>query len=267
MEKELDLLNIIILSIVQGLTEFLPVSSTGHLILTSHLLGLSEGEFIKSFEISIQLGSIFAILFLYFRRFIGRSNSRTTPILLWSKILTAFIPTGILGFLLYKTIKHYLLGNPYVVVISLASGGIALIILELIHSDKSHTEEPEDVSYIKAFFIGLFQSLSMIPGVSRSGATIVGGLLLGLKRKSAVEFSFFLAVPTMFVAVGYDLIKTGSHFNITQWETLGIGFIVSFIVAALAVKAFLGYISRYNLIPFGIYRILIGLIYWMVVLR
>lgn len=267
MGKNLNLLSTIILSIVQGLTEFLPVSSTGHLILTSHLLGLSGEEFIKSFEIAIQLGSIFAIIFLYFRRFTGIGDSGRPPILLWTKILTAFIPTGILGFLFYRAIKRYLLTNPYVVVISLGIGGIVLILLELFHSEKSHLEEPEEVSYIRAFFIGLFQSLSMIPGVSRSGATIIGGLLLGLKRKTAVEFSFFLAVPTIFVATGYDLIKTGGQFNISEWETLGIGFIASFIVAALAVKAFLGYITKYNFVPFGIYRILIGLIYWMMVLR
>ncbi len=260
MGKDLDLISIILLSVIQGLTEFLPVSSTGHLILTSHLLGLSEGEFIKSFEIAIQLGSIFSIIFLYFRRLTG-------GILLWSKVLTAFIPTGVLGFLFYKVIKYYLLGNPYVVVISLALGGIALIILELAHKEKSAVEVPEDISYLRAFYIGIFQSLSMIPGVSRSGATIIGGLLLGLKRKSAVEFSFFLAVPTMFAAVGYDLIKTGSSFTLAQWNTLAIGFIISFIVAAIAVKAFLSFISKYNFIPFGIYRILTGFIYWIVVLR
>lgn len=263
----MNLLNTIILSIVQGITEFLPVSSTGHLILTSHLLGLPGEEFVKSFEIAIQLGSIFAIVFLYFKMFTGIGDSRRPPILLWTKILTAFIPTGILGFLFYKTIKKYLLGNPSVVVISLAAGGAILVLLELFHTEKSNVEEPEEVSYIRAFLIGLFQSLSMIPGVSRSGATIVGGLILGLKRKTAVEFSFFLSVPTMFAAVGYDLIKSGSNFNITQWETLGIGFIVSFIVAALAVKAFIGYIQKYNFIPFGIYRILIGFIYWIVILR
>jgi undecaprenyl-diphosphatase len=260
MGKDLDLLSIILLSVIQGLTEFLPVSSTGHLILTSHLLGLSEGEFLKSFEIAIQLGSIFSIIFLYFRRLTG-------GILLWSKVLIAFIPTGVLGFLFYKVIKYYLLGNPYVVVISLALGGIALIIIELTHKEKSTVEVPEDISYLRAFFIGLFQSLSMIPGVSRAGATIIGGLLFGLKRKSAVEFSFFLAVPTMFAAVGYDLIKTGSSFTTAQWKTLGIGFIISFIVAAVAVKTFLRFISKYNFIPFGIYRIVIGILYWVVVLR
>lgn len=267
MEKDLDLLSIILLSVIQGLTEFLPVSSTGHLILTSHLLGLSEGEFVKSFEIAIQLGSIFSIIFLYFRRLTGIGNSGKPPVLFWAKILTAFIPTGILGFLFYKIIKHYLLSNPLVVVVSLAVGGIVLIILELTHKEKSTFEVPEDISYFRAFSIGLFQSLSMIPGVSRAGATIIGGLLLGLKRKSAVEFSFFLAVPTMFAAVGYDLIKTGSSFTIAQWKTLGIGFIISFIVAAMAVKTFLRFISKYNFIPFGVYRILIGLIYWIVVLR
>ncbi|MEK6692680.1 MAG: undecaprenyl-diphosphate phosphatase [Nitrospirota bacterium] len=260
MGKDLDLISIILLSVIQGLTEFLPVSSTGHLILTSHLLDLSEGEFVKSFEIAIQLGSIFSIIFLYFRRLAG-------GILLWSKVLIAFIPTGVLGFLFYKIIKYYLLGNPYVVVISLVLGGIALIILELTHKEKFAIEMPEDISYLRAFSIGLFQSLSMIPGVSRAGATIIGGLLLGLKRKSAVEFSFFLAVPTMFAAVGYDLIKTGSSFTIAQWKTLGIGFIISFIVAAVAVKTFLRFISKYSFIPFGIYRILIGLVYWMVVLK
>lgn len=267
MEKGIDLLSIIVLSIVQGITEFLPVSSTGHLILTSHLLGLSEGEFIKSFEIAIQLGSIFSIIFLYFRRLTVGDSTHRGGIIIWSKVLVAFIPTGILGFLFYKVIKHYLLGNPFVVVVSLAIGGIVLIVLELMHKEKSVVEEPEDISYIRAFLIGLFQSLSMVPGVSRAGATIIGGLLLGLKRKTAVEFSFFLAIPTMFMATGYDLIKTGGSFSISQWGTIGIGFVVSFIVAAIAVKAFIKFISKYNFIPFGIYRIVIGVLYWVVVLR
>jgi len=260
MEKELDLLSTIVLSVIQGLTEFLPVSSTGHLILTAHLLGFSDVEFVKSFEITIQLGSIFSVIFLFFRRF------TRSPFLL-SKVLVAFIPTGLLGFLLYRVIKDHLLGNPHLVVISLIVGGIALIIIERTHSEKSHTEAPEDISYLRAFLIGTFQSLSMVPGVSRSGATIMGSLLLGLKRKTAVEFSFFLAVPTMFMATGYDLMKAGSHFTQAQWEILGIGFIISFLVAAIAVKAFLGYITKYNFIPFGIYRILIGLLYWVVILR
>jgi len=188
MEKDLELLSIIILSIVQGITEFLPVSSTGHLILTSHLLGLSEGEFVKSFEIAIQLGSIFSIIVLYFRRLTG-------GILLWSKVLIAFIPTGILGFLFYRVIKHYLLGNPFIVVVSLTLGGIALIILELMHREKSTVEEPEDISYSRAFF---YRALSVpIYGTRRleGRGDYCGGLLLGLKRKTAVEFSFSLPFP------------------------------------------------------------------------
>ncbi len=249
----------IILGIVEGITEFLPISSTGHLILVSKLMGIKQTDVHKAFEVSIQLGSILAVVFLYYKRIFHSVE-------LWKRLIVAFIPTGILGFLLYKIIKS--LFSPYVVSIMLILGGIAFIVLELLYKEKEHhIDQLEKIPYIKAFFIGVFQSLAMIPGTSRSGATIIGGLLLGLKRKTAAEFSFLLAVPTMLVATTYDILKNFNSFQVDDFITLGTGFITAFIFAVLTIKLFLKYISSHNFIPFGIYRIIIGLIFLLVVLR
>jgi len=243
----------IILGIVEGITEFLPVSSTGHLILTSKLLGLSQTNIHKAFEVSIQLGSILAVIFLYKERIFHSLE-------LWKRLIVAFIPTGALGFLLYKIIKS--LFSPYVVSVMLIIGGIIFIIIEKFYKEKEHhIEDINQISYLKAFLIGFFQSLAMIPGTSRSGATIIGGLLLGLKRKTAAEFSFLLAVPTMLVATTYDILKNYSSFQLGDFIALIVGFLTAFIFAVLTIKLFLRYISHHNFIPFGIYRIIIGLIF------
>jgi len=249
----------VVLGIVEGLTEFLPVSSTGHLILTSTLLGLKQTDFQKTFEVAIQLGSILAVVFLFYKRLF-------TDIELWKRIIVAFIPTGVLGFLLYKFIKGYLF-SPYVVATMLIVGGIVFLLVEYWlkkHPPEFHDED--QIPYWKAFLIGIFQSLAMIPGTSRSGATIVGGLLLGLDRKTATEFSFLLAVPTMFVATGYDIFKHHSELSFENWQILGVGFITAFISAIVAVKWFLGFIKHHSFIPFGIYRIIAGLLFWVFVL-
>jgi undecaprenyl-diphosphatase len=244
-----------IMGVVEGVSEFLPISSTGHLILTAHILGIPHDEFTKSFEITIQLGSILAILFLY-------SERLRTDLQVWKRIILGFIPTGVVGFLLYKFIKGFLLGNELVVVISLILGGIVLILIDLSYGEGR--ERVEDVALIplhKAFIIGFIQALAVIPGVSRSGATIGGGMLLGLSRKTAAEFSFLLAIPTMFSATFYDLLKTGGSFSSENWSVLAVGFVTAFVVSTITVKALLAFLNRHGFLPFGIYRIALGSLY------
>lgn len=244
----------VILGIVEGITEFLPISSTGHLILASAILGLSSTEFQKSFEIAIQLGAILSVVVLYARSLIKNY-------LQIAKIFAAFLPTAVIGLLAYKVIKHYLLGNLKVVLLSLFLGGIFLIVFELFYRRKSRNATTS-ISYPKAFLVGVCQSVAMIPGVSRAAATIIGGLSLGIERKTIVEFSFLLAVPTMAAATGLDLLKTGAHFSSNEWQMLAIGFVVSFVVAMLSIKFLLHYIQRHTFIAFGIYRVVIAIFFW-----
>jgi undecaprenyl-diphosphatase len=248
----MTLLQSIILGVVEGITEFLPISSTGHLILTSRLLGLPQTDFQKSFEIAIQLGAIASVLVLYWRKFLE-------PAIL-SRVLVAFVPTGIIGFALYHVVKSYLFGSDTVVLWALGLGGVALIVFELLHREgEGAVGDVASISYSKAALIGLFQSLSIVPGVSRAGATIVGGLILGLTRSTIVEFSFLLAVPTMLAATGYDLLKNASSFAFREFVVLAAGFISSFVVALLSIKFLLAYVRTRTFIPFGIYRIAVAL--------
>jgi undecaprenyl-diphosphatase len=250
----MTLLQAIILGIVEGLTEFLPISSTGHLILASKLLGLSQTDFQKSFEIAIQLGAIASVIMLYWRSFLD-------PAVL-SRVLVAFIPTGLIGFALYKVVKTYLFDSEAVVLWALGLGGVALIVFELLHREREDAVgDVASISYTQALLIGVFQSLSIVPGVSRAGATIVGGLILGLARTTIVMFSFLLAVPTMLAATGYDLLKNASSFSADQFGVLAAGFIASFVVALLAIKFLLAFVRTHTFIPFGIYRIVIALIF------
>ena len=249
----------LILGIVEGLTEFLPVSSTGHLILTAHILGLEHNEFTKSFEIAIQLGSILAILFIYSERLMKDIQT-------WKRILSAFIPTAIIGFALYKFIKGYLIGNETVVVVNLFIGGLILLFIDRLTAGSKKFSDIDELPLQKSTFIGLFQALAVMPGVSRSGATIVGGMILGLDRKRSAEFSFLLAVPTMFSATAYDLYKTGGSFSSDQWELLIVGFMTAFITAGLTVKAFLRFLENHGFALFGIYRIIIAGVYGLLFL-
>ena len=243
-----------LLGIVEGLTEFLPVSSTGHLILTAHILGVPQDEFTKSFEIAIQLGSILAVIFVFLERFIKDLET-------WKRITLAFLPTGAVGFLLYKLIKGYLIGNDLVVVINLFLGGIVLILADRYCERFCYLRDIDELPLGKAVIIGLFQSLAVVPGVSRSGATIIGGMLMGLSRKSSAEFSFILAVPTMLSATAYDLLKTGPSFDQSQWSLLGIGFATAFITAFLTVKLFLKFLNSHGFTIFGIYRMAVAVLY------
>ena len=255
-------LHSILLGIVEGITEFLPISSTGHLILSSKLLGIADSEFLKSFEIFIQLGAILAVVY-YYRKTVF------TSIETWKKVLAAFIPTAILGFALYKVVKSVLLGNALVVAYSLIIGGIILIVFESFHkkreasapdSEGKRIQTAAEVPYRTAVFLGLAQVLAVIPGVSRSGTTIVAGQSLSLSRKAVVEFSFLLAIPTMFAASGLDLLKSGWAFTGHEVSLLLVGFVVSFFVALAAIKWLLSYVQSHSFIAFGIYRIVIGLV-------
>jgi undecaprenyl-diphosphatase len=244
----------IIIAIIEGLTEFLPVSSTGHMILASSLMNIQDDAFLKTFEISIQLGAILAIAIMYIKRFFK-------GISIYLKLGIAFIPTAIIGFLAYDIIKTYLF-NPIVVAVSLVVGGIILVLIDRrVVAQKSKTDVLENITYKNAFFIGLIQCFAMVPGVSRAAATIIGGVFNGLDKKQATEFSFLLAIPTMAAATGLDLLKTPVNFSNNEIFLLGIGLVVAFITAWIAVKIFLKIVENYGFKGFGYYRILIGIIF------
>jgi undecaprenyl-diphosphatase len=251
----MDLFQAFILGIVEGITEFLPVSSTGHLILAGKLLNIVQTDFIKSFDIAIQLGAILAVVVLYWRSLLMNKQ-------VMIRVASAFIPTAIAGFLLYKIVKKVLLGSAEVVSWSLLIGGIFIIIFEFFHKEKQDSiKEIEQMPLSKAAFIGLFQAIAMVPGVSRSAATIIGGLCLGVTRKTIVEFSFLLAVPTMLAATALDLLKNAGSFSSGQISFLAVGFITSFAVAIVSIKFLLHFIRNHNFVLFGIYRICVGLIF------
>jgi undecaprenyl-diphosphatase len=254
----MNMFHVLLFGIVEGVTEFLPISSTGHLMLTAKLLGIGQSEFIKSFEIAIQLGAILSVVVVYWDRLISGSR-------IWKRLLAAFMPAALIGAVLYKMIKRYLLANTAVVLWSLFIGGVFLIIFELLYRQKEDAvEEMSAITYRQALIIGLFQSVAMIPGVSRAAATIVGGLVVGLKRKTIVEFSFLLAIPTMLAATALDLFKSAQVFKLEQFIYLGAGFIVAFAVAIIAIKFLLVFIKKHTFISFGVYRIVIALIFWFI---
>lgn len=241
----------IILAIIEGITEFLPVSSTGHMILVSSFFGIEHEEFTKLFTIVIQLGAILSVVILYFKRFFQTFD-------FYFKLLVAFIPAVVLGLLLSDKIDE-LLESPLTVAISLLIGGIILLKVD---DWFNHSEETK-ISYLQAFKIGLFQCLAMVPGVSRSGASIVGGMSQKLARTSAAEFSFFLAVPTMLGATAkkcYDYYKDGYVLTHDQINLLIIGNIIAFIVALMAIKSFIEFLSKKGFKVFGYYRIAAGII-------
>lgn len=251
----MDLFQSVILSIIEGITEFLPISSTGHLLLASRFLNIPQTEFVKSFEVIIQLGAILAVLVLYWRKLLGNYK-------LWTNILAAFIPTMIIGFTLYKFIKDVLFENILVVVLALLIGGIVLIFMEKLFKEKKDAVDAvEKLTLKQSFLIGIAQSLSIVPGTSRAASTIVGGLLVGANRKTAVEFSFLLAIPTMMAATGLDLIKSEFNFNSQELMVLGVGLIGSFITALFVVKWFIKFIQTNNFFWFGVYRIVLAFLF------
>ncbi len=255
----MNIIQMIILSIVEGITEFLPISSTGHMIIISKLLKIKETNFLTSFEISIQLGAIIAVIILYWKDLFLNLN-------IIKKLITAFIPTAIIGLCLYKFVKNVLLINSNIVSWSLLIGGFILIIFEkFANKNKQKYRTLEKIGYKQAALIGLFQSIAIIPGVSRSAATIIGGVLTGLNRKTAVEFSFLLAVPTMAAATALDMIKNASSLSIHEVFILIIGMIISFIVAIISIKFLLHFVKKHSFVIFGIYRIFVGILFLLIV--
>ncbi len=243
----------VLLAIVEGITEFLPISSTGHMILTSSLLGIAADEFTKNFTVIIQFGAILSVLVLYWNRFLQSVD-------FYTKLLIAFLPAAVFGFFLNDFVDS-LLENVIVVAVTLLMGGIFLLYLDKLFPPKDIKEdEQQPITYPSAFKIGLFQVIAMIPGVSRSAATIVGGLSQGLSRKNAAEFSFFLAVPTMFAATCYKLLKMYKTIQPEQINVLLIGNVVAFVVALIAIKSFIGFVTKNGLRVFGYYRIALGLV-------
>lgn len=251
-------LQAVLLGIVEGITEFLPVSSTGHMIITSSLLGIAKDDFTKLFEICIQLGAILSVVVLYWKKFFDFSR-----IQFYLKLIVAVIPALALGYLLSDKIDE-LLESPTTVGISLLAGGIILLFIDKVFT-RPEIDKEQDVSYVKGLIIGFWQVLAMIPGVSRSAASIIGGMQQKLTRKVAAEFSFFLAVPTMCAATGYKVLKALK----TQPEMLkdghnlamlAVGNIVAFIVALIAIKTFIQYVQRHSFRAFGVYRIIAGIV-------
>lgn len=241
-----------ILAIIEGITEFLPVSSTGHMILGSSIMGIAHDPFTKLFTIAIQLGAILSVVVLYWKQFFQTLD-------FYYKIFVAFIPAVIFG-VLFNDYIDSLLENVVVVGITLFLGGVLFLFLDKLFNNDNKTDAPP--SYPSAFKIGLFQVIAMIPGVSRSAATIIGGLTQKMTRKAAAEFSFFLAVPTMFAATakkGYDYYKDGIAFDSHQINLLIVGNIVAFIVAMIAIKSFIGFLTKNGFRMFGYYRIIVGL--------
>ncbi len=254
----MTILHGLILGILEGLTEFLPISSTAHMIIAAEWLKIPATEFLKTFEISIQLGAILAVVVLYWKK-IWSSWS------LIGKIATAFIPTAIIGLIFYKIVKNYLMNNNYIIAGALLIGGVILILFEKYYARKNIVNNSEEIniSYKQSVLIGIFQALAIIPGVSRAAATIIGGLSLGINKKNIVEFSFLLAIPTMLAATGLDLLKSRSALLALDSQSLiiwMIGFITSFITAIIGVKFFIKFIQKNNFSPFGWYRVALGLV-------
>lgn len=250
----MSILQSIILAFIEGITEFLPVSSTGHMIVASSVMGIASDEFTKLFTIAIQLGAILSVVVLYYKKFIKSFD-------FYKKLIIAFIPAAILGKLLNDYIDA-LLENVLVVALTLFLGGIILVFVDRWFKQRDQQSE-EKISNAKALNIGLFQCIAMIPGVSRSAASIIGGLAQGLSRKTAAEFSFFLAVPTMFAATAYKLFKyfkSGNSLNSEQMNLFLLGNLVAFVVAMIAIKSFIGFLNKNGFKLFGYYRIALGLL-------
>ncbi len=251
----MNTLQAIILAIIEGITEFLPVSSTGHMIIASSFFGIEHDDFTKLFTIVIQLGAILSVVVLYFKRFFQTLD-------FYFKLLVAFIPAVVFGLLFSKKIDA-LLESPLTVAISLLIGGIILLKVDDWFTNKEEVQTSNEISYLQAFKIGLFQCLAMVPGVSRSGASIVGGMSQKLSRTTAAEFSFFLAVPTMLGATAkkcYDYYKEGFVLSHDQINFLIIGNIIAFVVALLAIKSFIGFLTKHGFKMFGYYRIVAGIV-------
>ena len=248
----MTIIQAIILAIIEGITEFLPVSSTGHMIIGSSIMGIQQDEFVKLFTVAIQFGAILSVIALYWKRFFQTFDFYTT-------LFVAFLPAVVAGLLLDDFIDA-LRENVVVVGVMLPLGGVVFLFIDR-WAPGGKNEETQPISYKKAFIIGVWQCIAMVPGVSRSAATIIGGMTQGLSRKNAAEFSFFLAVPTMFGATVksiYDYIKDGGEFTSEHFQLFAIGNVVAFIVAIIAIRSFIAFLSRHGFKAFGWYRIVVG---------
>ncbi|HXH72073.1 MAG TPA: undecaprenyl-diphosphate phosphatase [Mariprofundaceae bacterium] len=253
----MDLLQSVILGLIEGITEFLPVSSTGHMIVASSWLGIAQSEDNKAFEVIIQLAAILAVAASYRDKFTLAHRE------LWQKIILAFIPVGIVGLLFHKQVKAMF--SVEIVAAMFIIGGIVFLLVEYLHRGKNYpTRRVEDVSYRQALWIGIAQVFALIPGTSRAGASIIGALLVGLDRKASAEFSFLLALPVMLAASGFDLLKHYHDFVGSNLLTLVVGFVTAFVAAFATMKLFIGFLQRFTFVAFGIYRILFGaLLLWI----
>ncbi|MEG1426565.1 MAG: undecaprenyl-diphosphate phosphatase [Oscillospiraceae bacterium] len=261
-----EILKVIVIGIVEGVTEWLPISSTGHMLLLDQFLQLKvTPEFKEMFFVVIQLGAILAVVLIFWKKMFPfnlkeQPHVKMETVSLWLKVLVAFIPSGIIGFLFDDFLEKYL-GTPIVIAAMLIIYGVLFIVVENWNRHRRpRIRRLSDISYQTAFMIGAFQILSLIPGTSRSGATIIGALLIGVSRVAAAEFTFFLAVPTMFGASAYKLLKFGFNFSGAELMTLAIGMIVAFVVSVIAITFLMGYIKKHNFKVFGWYRIVLGAI-------
>lgn len=250
----MNYLQALILAIIEGLTEFLPVSSTGHMVIASSFMGIGKDEFVKLFEVAIQLGAILAVVVLYWKKFFDFSKWQ-----FYIKLIIAVIPALFFGFLLNDFIDNTL-GNPIFIAVVLLLGGIVLLFIDKVFKNQTINHESE-ITNLTAFKIGCFQVLAVtFPGLSRSAATIIGGMQQKLTRHAAAEFSFFLAVPTMCAATGYKLLKGHELLNAENIKLLLFGNVIAFIVAIIAIKSFIGFLSKHGFRIFGWYRIIIGVL-------
>jgi len=254
----LDIFQAIIIGIIEGFTEFLPISSTGHMIVASKFLGIEESALIKAYEVIIQFAAIMAVMLIY------KEKITFKKVDLWSKLFLAFLPLAIVGFIFKDHIKA--LFNVQTVAWMFIIGGVIFLIVEYFYKEKeSHVCDVEKVSYKQALWIGIAQVFSLVPGTSRAGATIIGGLLTGLDRKASMDFSFLLAIPVMAAVTGYDLLKHYQDFADANWGAFVVGFVTAFVVAYLTIKLFLAFIQRFTFVAFGVYRIIFGVILLMVI--
>jgi len=253
----MDIFQAIIIGIIEGFTEFLPISSTGHMIVASEFLGIEQSAVVKAYEVIIQFAAILAVMLLY------RDKINIKEIVLWQKIMVAFLPLAIVGFILKDWIKEIFVTST--VAWMFIIGGIVFIIVEHFHKDEEkEVKEVEEVSWTQAVWIGLGQILSLVPGTSRAGSTIITGMLAGVNRKASTEFSFLLAIPVMMAVSGYDLLKHYKEFMGADLTAFVVGFVVAFVVAYITIKLFIVFLQRFTFVAFGIYRIIFGVVLLMI---
>jgi len=254
----LDIFQAIIIGIIEGFTEFLPISSTGHMIVASEFLGVSQDALTKAYEVIIQFAAILAVMLIYKEKMTFKKTK------LWTKLFVAFLPLAAVGYIFKDQIKA--LFTVETVAWMFIVGGIIFLIVEYFYEEKeSHVSEVEEVTFVQAIWVGIAQVFALIPGTSRAGATIIGGLLVGLDRKTSTEFSFLLAIPVMTAVSGYDLLKHYQEFADANWAAFIVGFVTAFVVAYITIKLFLVFLERFTFVAFGVYRIIFGVILLMVI--